>query len=77
MKAEDLLKNRNEFFVSEESLPVDLPAEELLSRLRDSRTTGQLTYHFVEGGLRNVMLTRRTRIVKKEDSKTRVFSHRR
>jgi hypothetical protein len=65
--------NENEFYVSEQSLPVEIPAADLLDRLRDSRTTGQLTYHFIEGGIRSVMLTRKTRLGASVVTKKRNF----
>lgn len=71
MKTEDDLSARTEFLVSEQSLPVDVPAAELLTKLRNTRTTGQLTYNFIDGGIRNIMLTRRTRVAPKDETRAR------
>jgi hypothetical protein len=76
VKAEDSIARPNEFFVTEQSLPANTPAEEILSRLRDTRMTGQLTYHFVEGGIRNIMLTRKTKVSSLRENKTRIYSRR-
>jgi len=52
----------NEYHVSECSLPVDVPAETVISQLRDKRVSGELKFHFIDGGLRSVTLTKRTKL---------------
>ena len=52
----------HEYHVSESTLPIDVPAETVISQLRDSRVSGELKFHFIDGGLRSVTLTKRTKL---------------
>ena len=52
---------QKDFIVTEIQIASNTPIEEIVSHLRSQRTTGQLTFHLIDGGIRSITATVRTK----------------
>lgn len=73
MKPDRFVKSDNEFIVIETSLRANVPADQILDSIRQMRATGQLTFYFIDGGIRSVMLVEKTKAADSERGRVREF----
>ncbi len=61
MKAEIQIVKNCEYLITETRLKADISADAIISVIRAHRATGSLTFQFHEGGIRDVLLTEKTK----------------
>ena len=60
-----------DFLVTETPIDIDVDLSKLMAYLRFQRTTGTLTFHFNQGGIREILLYERTRATMEQRRKMR------
>lgn len=71
MKAEELVSDNHDFFLSETTITTEVSTETLVTMLRARRTTGQLVIHFSQGGIQKVQLVERKKANENQAKKMR------
>ncbi len=61
MNVEDVLKENADYLITETLLKVNVSTDKIISLMRQHRTTGQMTVYFIDGGVRSIMLTEKTK----------------
>ena len=68
---DELMITNHDFLVTETTLDSKIDAERIVTLLRARKTTGQLVFHFSQGGIQKVALTEKTKASDRQREKIR------
>ncbi len=61
MEDEEMVKENQDYLVTETTVDPKLPVDKVVAWLRARKATGQLTFHLTQGGIQKVALTEKTK----------------
>ena len=71
MEDEEVVKDNQDFVITETTVDPKVPADKVVDWLRHRKATGQLVFHMSQGGIQKVSLVERTRAVNGQREKIR------
>lgn len=71
MEADEMIARNNDYLVTETTIKPTISTDAILEHLRSRRTTGSLIFELIEGGVRRVTLSEKTRAPERQRDEIR------
>ncbi|PWT73820.1 MAG: hypothetical protein C5B60_07665 [Chloroflexi bacterium] len=71
MDAEEMIDRNNDYLVTETTIRAKISGDAILDHLRSRKTTGRLTFELIEGGIRRITLSEKTRAPERQRDEIR------